>query len=134
MVTKVPGSGTGVVAMAMLAEVAPSISVNPSTTWAGAAVSPMSNGPGVYVPARSTTRNSGVSFNMEPPVAAKVPSPGFEMENPPPVETVVSVRVNGPNGVPNATLNGAKSPVPKPEVIVPTALKVVAVLRFSPPR
>ena len=57
MVTKVPGSGTGVlVARVQLAEIEAPFSVNDMAAWAGDAVRPTGNGPGVYIPVKSSPR------------------------------------------------------------------------------
>ena len=57
MVTKVPGSGTAVVvARVQLAEIEAPFFVNDMAAWAGDAVRPTSNGPGVYVPVKSSPR------------------------------------------------------------------------------
>jgi hypothetical protein len=65
---------------------------------------------------------------METPVATKLPWPAFEMEKPPPFETVVSVRRNGPNDVIIGTLE--KSPNPAPEVSELIPVTVVAARRL----
>src|SRR5215469_15008832 len=52
------------------------------------------------------------------------------MENPPPVETAVSVRLNAPNDVINGTTE--KSPDPAPEVSVSVPVTVIDVLRLVP--
>jgi hypothetical protein len=64
---------------------------------------------------------------MEPPVATKDPKLALEMEKPPPLETVVSVRLNAPNGVSGSTIE--KSPDPRPEVTDSRAVNTVDVKR-----
>ena len=57
IVTNVPGSGIAVlVAKVQLAEIEAPFFVNDMAAWAGDAVRPTSNGPGVYVPVKSSPR------------------------------------------------------------------------------
>jgi hypothetical protein len=102
--------------------------------WAGVAVNPLmvNAGPGSYIPVKLTTRAFGVSCCMEPPVAAKDPNVAFETEKPPPVEIIVSSRLNGPKCVVIGTIE--KSPSPAPEVCESRAMNIVdvrSVVRFS---
>ena len=53
------------------------------------------------------------------------------MEKPPPVETAVTVRLNGPNDVPNGIIEKSSAAVPEVSVVVPE--NVVAVSRLPPP-
>jgi len=129
VVTKVPGSG--IATSVQLAEVESPLCVNAMVAWACVAVRPTNAGPGVYVPVRSTNNPVAVSASTEPPVAINSPKSGFEMEKPPPVGTVVSVTLNGPNSVNNGIT--VKSPVPSPVVFELTPENVLPVVRFSPP-
>ena len=131
MVTKVPGSGTGVlVARVQLAEIEVPFCVNDMAAWAGDGVRPSSNGPGVYVPVKSSPRWVGVTVTMSPPVASNVPYLGFEMEKPPPVENLFFVTVNEPNDVNSGIPE--KSPVPSSVVRELIPNNVVAVSRLRP--
>jgi hypothetical protein len=127
MVTIVAGSGI-TVARVKLDDIEAPFLVNAKVTSAGAAVNPTNDPSGVNVPVRSTNKAFVVSLMIMPPVATKDPNMAFEMEKPPPVPTVVSVRLYPPNDVPTGTI--AKSPFPALEVTESVAVNVVDVMRF----
>jgi len=121
-------AGSGIIARVKLAEIEEPLCVYAKVAWAGVAVAPGNAGPGMYVPVMSTTRAFVVSCCMVPPVATKDPKLAFEMEKPPPIGTVVSVRVNGPKSVVIGTIE--KSPFPTLEVCESATVNVVDVLRL----
>ena len=63
------------------------------------------------MPVRLTSRKVPVWWTMVPPEAMKLPYVAFEMEKPPPVDTVRSLRLMGPKVVMNGITE--KSPVPR---------------------
>ena len=123
-----PGSGTA--ARVKLPERDDPVWLKLISTSAAVALAPGSPGPGKYVPVKVTSRKLLLWWTMVPPDAMKLPYVGFEMEKPPPVDTVRSLRLMGPKAVRNGTTE--KSPVPEPEVTARTANSIVLLARLGP--